>query len=87
MPVTGAEGNKSMKNKIKYSNEKIGRLKIVKDFLPAPEELIFKDDSVKVTINLSRSSVEFFKEVANKHKSKYQKVIRTLLDTYASNYQ
>ena len=50
-----------MKKKIKYSNEKIGRVEIVKDFLPKPEDLVFKEDTVKVTLNLSKSSIEFFK--------------------------
>ena len=75
-----------MKKKIKYSNEKIGKVEIVKDFLPKPEELVFKEDTVKVTLNLSKSSIEFFKEIAQKHGSQYQKVIRNLLDKYSSHY-
>ena len=75
-----------MKKKIKYSNEKIGKVKIVKDFLPEPKDLVLKEDTVKVTLNLSRSSVEFFKGVAEKHGSQYQKVIRNLLDRYSSHY-
>ena len=75
-----------MKKKIKYSNEKIGKVEVVKDFLPKPEELIFKENTVKVTLNLSKSSIEFFKEVAQKHGSQYQKVIRNLLDKYSSHY-
>ncbi len=75
-----------MKKKIKYSNEKIGKVEVVKDFLPKPEDLIFKDNTVKVTLNLSKSSIEFFKEVAQKHGSQYQKVIRNLLDKYSSHY-
>lgn len=75
-----------MKKKIKYSNEKIGKVKVVKDFLPKPEDLIFKENTVKVTLNLSKSSIEFFKEVAQKHGSQYQKVIRNLLDKYSSHY-
>ncbi len=49
-----------MKKKIKYSNERIGRVEVVKDFLQKPEELVFKEDTVKVTLNLSKSSVDFF---------------------------
>lgn len=49
-----------MKKKIKYSNERIGRVEVVKDFLPKPEELVIKEDTVKVTLNLSKSSVDFF---------------------------
>ena len=75
-----------MKKKIKYTDEKIGRVKIVKDFLPKPEELILKEKNVKVTLNLSKSSVDYFKKVAVKHGSQYQKVIRSLLDKYAEHY-
>lgn len=75
-----------MKKKTKYSNEKIGKVKVVKDFLPKPEDLILKEDTIKVTLNLSKSSIEFFKEVARKHGSQYQKVIRKLLDNYSSHY-
>jgi len=75
-----------MKKKIKYSNEKIGRVEVVKDFLPKPEDLVFKEDTVKVTLNLSKSSVEFFKDIADKYGTQYQKVIRNLLDSYASHY-
>jgi len=75
-----------MKKKIKYNNEKIGKIKIVKDFLPTPENLILKDDTIKITLNLSKLSVAFFKEIAQKHGSRYQKVIRSLLDRYASHY-
>ena len=75
-----------MKKKIKYSNEEIGKVEVLKDFLPKPEDLIFKEDTVKVTLNLSKSSIEFFKEIAQKHGSQYQKVIRNLLDKYSSHY-
>lgn len=84
--VIGGKGNRYMKNKIKYSNAKIGKVEIVNDFLPKPEDLIFKEDTMKITLNLSKSSVEFFKGIAQKHGSQYQKVIRKLLDRYASHY-
>jgi predicted DNA binding CopG/RHH family protein len=75
-----------MKKKIKYSNGEIGKVEIIKDFLPKPEDLVFKEDTVKVTLNLSKSSIEFFKEIAQKHGSQYQKIIRNLLDRYTSHY-
>jgi hypothetical protein len=50
-----------MKSKIKYTNEPMGKVRIIKNFLPPPEMLILKDDNVKVTISLSRGSVDFFK--------------------------
>ena len=80
------EKNRYMRKKIKHSNEKIGKVEVVKDFLPKPEELVFKEDNIKVTINLSKSSLDFFKKLAKQHGSQYQKVIRNLLDSYSSHY-
>jgi predicted DNA binding CopG/RHH family protein len=82
----GGKENRYMKKKIKYTNERIGKVEVVKDFLPKPEELVFKEDNIKVTINLSKSSLDFFKKLAKQHGSQYQKVIRNLLDSYSSFY-
>ncbi len=76
-----------MKKKIKYTNEPLGKIRIIKDFLPPPEKLVFKDDQVKVTISLNKSSVEFFKKEAKKHRTQYQKMIRALLDNYTMQHQ
>ena len=76
-----------MSAKIKYTDEPLGRLKIVSDFLPSPEDLAFKDDSVKITITLSKSSVDFFKREAKTHHTQYQKMIRRLLDAYSQKHQ
>ena len=57
-------------------------VKIVSDFLPSPEELVFKEETVKVTISLSKQSVDYFKEMAQKYQTQYQKMIRRLLDEY-----
>ncbi len=72
-----------MSEKIKYTDEVLGPLKVIPDFLPPPEELASKEDTVKVTIILSRASVDFFKRQAKKHHTRYQKMIRRLLDVYA----
>jgi predicted DNA binding CopG/RHH family protein len=76
-----------MRRKIKYTDEPMGEVKVIKDFLPAPEQLILKEDNVKVTISLSKSSVTFFKRQAVKHRTSYQKMIRRVIDYYASQYQ
>jgi predicted DNA binding CopG/RHH family protein len=41
---------------------------------------------VKVTLSLSRGTVDFFKSRARRHGSRYQKMIRRLLDVYASRF-
>ena len=86
MLVIGEKESRYMKKKIKYSDEKIGKIEIVEDFLPKPEELFLKENTIKVTLNLSKSSIDFFKDLAKKHGSQYQKVIRNLLDNYSSHY-
>ena len=64
----------------------VGKLIQVKDFLPPPEKLVMPQKTVKVTILLNKSSVDFFKNQANKHRAKYQKMIRNLIDQYAMRY-
>jgi predicted DNA binding CopG/RHH family protein len=63
----------------------MGKVKVISDFLPSPGELALKDETVKVTIALSRTSVEFFKKEAKKYDTQYQKMIRRLLDEYAAH--
>ena len=62
-----------MKKKIKYTNEPMGKLRVIRDFLPPPENLIFKEEPIKVTMTLSKSSVRFFKKAARKYHAPYQK--------------
>ena len=78
----GERVKKYMKEKIKYTDEPMENVKVITDFLPSPEELVFKEETVKVTIALSKTSVEFFKEIALKNRTQYQKMIRRLLDEY-----
>lgn len=82
MQVIGVKVGASMKNKTRYSEGPIGEVRVVDDFLPAPEELVFREETVKVTIALSKASVDFFKQEAAKHNVSYQRMIRRLLDEY-----
>jgi hypothetical protein len=75
-----------MSARIKYTDEPLGRLKIVPDFLPRPEDLALREEGVKVTLALSKRSVEFFKNEAREHKTQYQRMIRRLLDAYAAHH-
>ncbi len=75
-----------MKRNAKYTNEPLGRLEVVDDFLPPPDQLVLKDDGVKVTLSLSKRSVEFFKLHAQRSQVPYQKMIRSLLDSYATRH-
>ncbi|MEW6560228.1 MAG: hypothetical protein AB1412_08530 [Pseudomonadota bacterium] len=75
-----------MSKKIKYTDEPIGDVKIVADFLPPPEALVFREEGVKVTLALSKKSVDFFKHQAQTHHSQYQRMIRHLLDAYVDRH-
>jgi predicted DNA binding CopG/RHH family protein len=64
----------------------MGKPQVVTDFLPSPEDLVFRDDGVKITLALSKRSVDFFKREAEKHNTQYQRMIRRLLDAYAEHH-
>lgn len=74
-----------MSKKIKYTDEPMELGKRVKDFLPPPHLLVPKDDTIKVTLALSRRSVDFFKKEAKKHDVPYQRMIRALIDEYTEH--
>ena len=76
-----------MKSKIKYTEEPMGELRVIEDFLPPPDQLVLKEDNVKVTIALKKSSIEFFKDEAKNQHTSYQKMIRQVIDWYASHYK
>ena len=87
VPGTGEKGEGFMKTKIKYTDEPMGEPKIVRDFLPPPEQLALKEEKIKITISFSKSSVDFFKREAKRNRISYQKMIRRVVDSYASHYQ
>jgi hypothetical protein len=86
-PDFGGKERKLMKSKIKYTDEPKGTLKVITDFLPPPDQLVLKEDNIKVTLTLKKSSIEFFKKEAKKHHTSYQKMIRQLVDWYTSHHQ
>jgi hypothetical protein len=48
-----------MSAKIKYTDEPIGDANVIRDFLPPPEQLAFKEEGVKVTLALSKRVPSF----------------------------
>lgn len=74
-----------MKRKID-NDMPIGKLTPVKDILPPPDRLVMPRDEVKVTIALSRRSITFFKTQAKRNHSKYQRMIKEVVDRYAAHY-
>lgn len=84
MQDIGEKEKRLMNKTIKYTEGEIGNINIIEDFLPSPEELVFKEENTKITISLTKETVDFFKEEAKKHHTQYQKMIRNLLDIYVS---
>ncbi len=75
-----------MSKRVTYTAGPIGKVRVVPDFLPAPSELAFRKEGVKVTLSLTKRSVDFFKREAKKHRTPYQAMIRHLLDHYAGHH-
>ena len=64
----------------------VGRLTRIKDALPPPDQLVIPEETIKVTLLLSKSSVNFFKHKAAHYQTKYQRMIRELVDKYVERY-
>ena len=71
----------------RYTAGEIGRVRVVEDFLPAPAALVPREDNVKVTLSLSRRSLDFFKREAKKRRVPYQRMSRSLVDLYAERQE
>jgi predicted DNA binding CopG/RHH family protein len=72
---------------VRYTVGEIGRVRVIPDFLPAPADLVPREENVKVTLSLSRRSLDFFKREAKKRRVPYQRMIRALVDTYAERQE
>jgi hypothetical protein len=64
----------------------IGKLTSIRDVLPPPEKLVVPEDTIKVTLLLSKSSIRFFKRKAVQHRTKYQRMLRELVDRYTEQF-
>lgn len=73
--------------KVNYTDEPIGKIKIIPDFLPKPHQLVLKTETKKITLSLTKESIEFFKDEAGKYHTNYQSMIRELLAQYAAHYR
>jgi predicted DNA binding CopG/RHH family protein len=66
--------------------EAIAEAEIIEDFLPPPDQLVLREDTVKVTLNLSKESVVFLKREAQARGVPYQQMIRRIIDLYTRHY-
>jgi predicted DNA binding CopG/RHH family protein len=71
----------------KNISDAIMKSEIIKDFLPAPEKLMKRKETIKITLALNKDSVSFIKEKSKKIGVPYQTMIKTIIDKYADHYK
>ncbi len=76
-----------MRRKIKYTDEPIELGERVKDVLPPPSKLVKRSETVKVTLELTADSLNFFKRQAKLNRVPYQRMLRGLIDAYVERHQ
>jgi len=76
-----------MSKKIRYTNEPMKMGERVADFLPPPSMLVKRENTVKVTLELTEDSVAFFKKHAKREAVPYQRMLRGLIDAYAKQHE
>jgi predicted DNA binding CopG/RHH family protein len=72
--------------KIHNNDFPIGKLTRIKDFLPPPAKLAVAEETAKITLSLKKSSIDFFKQQAQRYHTKYQRMMRELIDRYVLQY-
>lgn len=72
-----------MNKKTTYTNEPLFMGEKVEDFLPSPAKLVRREATVKIALEISQSSLAFFKEQAKYEHISYQQILQNLIDTYA----
>ena len=76
-----------MKKKTRYTDDPLKMGERVKDFLPPPSQLVKREKTVKVTLEVTEKSLAFFKKEAKRESVPYQRMIRGLIDAYAGRYE
>jgi predicted DNA binding CopG/RHH family protein len=75
-----------MRKKGNLEDAPIGKLTVIEDFLPPPSQLVRKADTVKITSEYTRSSIDFLKKEARKANVPYQRMLRALIDRYVEQH-
>lgn len=83
---TGGKRGNAMSKKIRYTSERLAMGERVADFLPPPSALVKREPTTKVTLELTQSSLAFFKKQAKRAHVPYQRMLRGLIDAYAKQY-
>jgi len=83
--IIGAKVERRMKKRIQYSDEPM-ELRIVADFLPPPNQLRPKRSRVKVTVEVAKESLEFYRSQTRGERDEYRAMMGQLLDLYATRF-
>ena len=75
-----------MKKHDRFEDAPKGKLTVIDDFLPPPSQLVRKEDTVEVTSEFTRSSIEFLKKEAKKANVPYEYMLRVLVDEYVEQH-
>ncbi len=75
-----------MRKKTGYADEPLKFGKRVKDFLPPPSELVRRGQTEQVTLELSRSSLDFFRKRARRGGVPFRRMLSGLIDAYARKH-
>ncbi len=70
-----------MSKKIK-TDEPIGKITVVPDFLPSPAQLANMVRTERATLTLTKSTLDFFRKEGKKEHVSYNLLIRNALDEY-----
>jgi len=73
-------------SKTKLNNQNVNEVSRFKSSMPSLDQLAQKEDAVKVTLSLTKSSVDYFKSEAAKREVCYQVMIRNLIDEYVKHF-
>ena len=83
----GGKAKNTMNRQTDYTDEPLQIGERVKDFLPLPNELVKREETVNVTLELTRESVDFFKQQAQQENIPYESMLRGLIDeAYAKQH-
>ena len=52
-----------MKNKIKYTDEPMEGLKVIKDFLPSPDQLVLKEGNENIITSSSMDNIKLVRSI------------------------
>ena len=73
-----------MRKEMQYEEGPEGEWEVVDDFLPSPSLLAAAEKHVEVSIVLSQSTVDLYKEQGERFHEEYPELIRRVVKAYAA---